>query len=242
MARRYGLSDLALARPVTTGMLLVAVVLLGIIGLAQMPLSFLPREEVARVFVKVDITRTSPEVLERELIRPLEESVAGLRGLQRVQVGSGAWGVRMNLEFEAGTDADARKLELRDRVDKVRGELPEFVQKIEIGSHSNDDEPVMEMQISSGADLSEDYYLIESHVVRAIERAPGVARVELEGVAPHELEVAVDIDASRRSGVSLVELGEAVRAARQGRSMGLMRQSARESGVRSPSETASAER
>lgn len=240
--RRHGLSDLALARPVTIGMLLVAVVLLGIIGLAEMPLSFLPRDETTRVFVRVDITRTSPEVLERELIRPLEESVAGLRGLQRIQVGSGAWGVRMNLEFEPGTDADARKLELRDRVDRVRGELPEFVQNIEIGSHSNADEPVMEMQISSGTDLSEDYYLIESHVVRAIERVPGVARVELEGVAPHELEVAVDLDASNRSGVSLVELGTAVREARQGRSLGVVRQPARESGVRSPSETASAER
>ncbi|HWB75860.1 MAG TPA: efflux RND transporter permease subunit [Nannocystaceae bacterium] len=240
--RRHGLSDLALARPVTIGMVLIAVVLLGVIGLAEMPLSFLPRDQTARVFVRVDITRTSPEVLERELIRPLEESVAGLRGLQRVQVGSGAWGVRMNLEFEAGVDADARKLELRDRVDRVRGELPEFVQNIEIGSHSNADEPVMEMQISSGADLSEDYYLIEQHVVRAIERVPGVARVELEGASPHELEVAVDLDASNRTGVSLTELGTAVREARQGRSMGVLRQPARESGVRSPSEIASAER
>jgi hydrophobic/amphiphilic exporter-1 (mainly G- bacteria), HAE1 family len=92
VVRRHGLSDLALARPVTIGMVLIAVVLLGVIGLAEMPLSFLPRDQTTRVFVRVDITRTSPEVLERELIRPLEESVAGLRGLQRVQVGSGAWG------------------------------------------------------------------------------------------------------------------------------------------------------
>jgi HAE1 family hydrophobic/amphiphilic exporter-1 len=240
--RRWSLSDLALARPVTIGMTLVAVFLLGIIGLAKMPLSFLPREDAARVYVKVEITRTSPEVLERELIRPLEESVAGLRGLQRIQVGSGAWGVRMNLEFEPGSDADARKLELRDRVDRVRGELPEFVQNIEIGSYSRNDEPIMEMRISSGADLSEDYYLIEQHIVRPIERVEGVARVELEGVAPHELEIAVDLDAIERTGVSLAEVGAVVRDARQGHSLGEVRDAQRNAGVRSPAEPANAER
>ncbi len=239
---RWSLSDLALARPVTIGMTLVAIFLLGIIGLAKMPLSFLPREDAARVFVRVDITRTSPEVLERELIRPLEESVSGLRGLQRIQVGSGSWGVRMNLEFEPGSDADARKLELRDRIDRVRGELPEFVQNIEIGSYSRNDEPIMEMRISSGADLSEDYYVIEQHVVRPIERVEGVARVELEGVAPHELEVAVDLDAIERTGVSLSELGAVVRDARQGHSLGEVRDDRRNSGVRSPAEPASPER
>jgi HAE1 family hydrophobic/amphiphilic exporter-1 len=240
--RRWSLSDLALARPVTIGMTLVAVFLLGIIGLAKMPLSFLPREDAARVFVRVDITRTSPEVLERELIRPLEESVAGLRGLQRIQVGSGAWGVRMNLEFEPGSDPDARKLELRDRIDRVRGELPEFVQNVEIGSYSRNDEPIIEMRISSGADLSEDYYLIEQHVVRPIERVEGVARVELEGVSPHELEVAVDLDAIERTGVSLSELGAVVRDARQGHSLGEVRDERQDAGVRSPAEPARPDR
>ncbi len=239
--RTWSLSDLALARPVTIGMALVALVLLGIIGLLRMPLSYLPSEQASRLFVRVDITRTSPEVLERELIRPLEESVAGLRGVQRMQIGSGGWGVRMNLEFEAGVDADARKLELRDRIDRVRGELPEFVQNIEIGSYTNADDPVMEVRISSGTDLSGDFYLIDERIVRTLERIDGVARVELDGVAPQELEIAVDLDAVGRAGVSLGEIGTTVRDARQGRSLGLVRQSSIDAGVRSPSQTASAE-
>lgn len=240
--RTWSLSDLALSRPVTIGMSLLAVVLLGIIGLARMPLSFLPRDQATRVFVRVEINRISPEVLEREVIRPLEEAVAGLRGLQRSQIGSGSWGVRMNLEFEAGSDLDARKLELRDRVDRVRGELPEFVTNIEIGSHSNADEPVMELRIASGTDLSGDYYLIEQHIVRAVERIDGVARVELEGVSPHELEIALDLEEARRTGVSLAEIGTAVRDARQGRSMGSLRDADREAGVRAPAAPATPER
>ena len=238
---QWSLSDFALDRPVTVGMLLVAVLLLGAIGLNKMPLSFLPADQAARMFVRVNITHTSPEVLEREVIRPLEEQIAGIRDLQRIQTGSGSWGVRINLDFEPGTDVDARKIELRDRIERVRGELPDFVQNLEIGSYSRFDDPVMEIQISSGTDLSEDYYLIEERIVRPIERIRGVARVELDGVAPHELEVSVDLEQVARTGVSLEELGQVVRDARQGRTMGSLRDASRQTSVRSPAAEGDAE-
>lgn len=237
--RRFSLSDVALARPVTVGMLLVAVLVLGVIGAMQMPLAFLPRQVSANAWVRVGIARTSPEVLERDVVRPLEEEIAGIRDLQRMQVGTGTWGVRMNLSFKPGTDLDARKLELRDRIERVRPSLPEFVQRIELGTRGDDsDDPIMEMRISSGTDLTEDYYLIEQKVVRAIERVPGVARVELQGVKPHELEVAVDLEQTGRAGVSLQELSASVRDARQGRSMGVLRHDQAEAGIRSPARPA----
>ncbi len=232
--RKWSLPDLALDRPVTVGMALCAVLLLGVVGVLKMPLSFLPLDQAPRLFVRVNITRTSPEVMEREVIRPLEEQIAGIRDLQRIQVGSGSWGTRINLDFEPGTDVDARKMELRDRIERVRPQLPEFVQSLEIGSYTNYDDPMMELVISSGTDLSEDYYLIEERIVRRLERIPGVARIALEGVSPHELEVAVDVEEAGRTGVSLEELGATVRQARQGRSLGLVRGETQSPGVRSP--------
>lgn len=239
--RRWSISDLALGRPVTTLMALVAILILGAIGMLKMPLTFLPRDAASAAWVRVQIDRTSPEVLEREVVRPLEEELAGVRGLQRIQVGTGSWGVRINLEFVPGTDAEARKVEIRDRVEKVRPDLPEFVRSVEIGSQGRNDDPIMEMRISSGTDLSGDYYLIEQHIIRKLERVPGVARVELQGVTPHELEIAVDVEATSRAGVSLDQLGTAVREARQGRSLGLLRRAEAHSGVRAPSDPADPE-
>lgn len=237
--RRLALSDLALARPVTIGMLLVAVLVLGVIGATQMPLAFLPRRVSANAWVRVAISRTSPEVLERDVVRPLEEEIAGVRDLQRIQVGTGTWGVRMNLEFEPGTDLDARKLELRDRIERVRPELPEFVQRVELGTQGDDaDDPVMEVLVSSGTDLSQDYYLVEEKIVRALERVPGVARVELQGVTPHELEIAVDVEDVDRAGVSLQDLSTAVRQARQGRSLGVLRPGDTDASIRAPARSA----
>ncbi|MEM6991211.1 MAG: efflux RND transporter permease subunit [Myxococcota bacterium] len=231
--RRYSLSDVALSRPVTIGMALCTVVLLGIIGLFEMPLAFLPTRAATQISVRARINRTSPEVLEREVVRPLEQAVAGVRGLQRIQVGTGSWGARMKLDFEPGADPDASKLEVRDRVERARPKLPDLVRAIEISSHGLHDDPVMEMRIASGTDLTGDYYLIEERIVRRLERVPGVSRVELQGVKPYELEVAVDIEASTRTGVSLGEVGNAVANARRGRSLGVLRDQHADVGVRS---------
>ncbi|MFO7565577.1 MAG: efflux RND transporter permease subunit, partial [Enhygromyxa sp.] len=186
--RRWSLSDLALARPITVAMLLVAMFLLGSIAVVQLPLAFLPAASASRVQIRVNITTTSPEVLERDVIRPLEEAVAGVRDLDTMRVSSGSWGVRMHLEFQPDTDIDARKLELRERLDRTRGTLPSSVQNIELtSSQGTADEPIMRVRIASDKNLDGEYYLIQRQVVRAIERIDGVSSVELEGVEPHEL-------------------------------------------------------
>ncbi|PRQ04491.1 Multidrug resistance protein MdtC [Enhygromyxa salina] len=240
--RSWSLSDLALARPVTVAMLLVAVFLLGTIAMVKLPLAFLPAEAVSRVQIRVNITTTSPEILEREVIRPLEDAVAGVGDLDTMSVSSGSWGVRMRLQFRPGTDIDARKLELRERVDRARGLLPDSVQTVELSSSQGAaDEPIMRVRIASDKQLDGEYYLIERRVVRAIERIEGVASVELEGVEPHELEVALDLDAARSHGIALADVGGAVRQSQRGRSLGTLRRTSRDTGLRSPGAPAEAE-
>jgi HAE1 family hydrophobic/amphiphilic exporter-1 len=134
MEGRRGLSDLALDRPVMIGMILLAIFVLGVIAVDALPLAFLPDTGSARVTVRVDLARTSPELVEREVIRPVEQQMAGLRGLQKIQVGSGGWGVRFNLEFGAGTDIDARKAEIRERLDRIRPTLPDTISRISMDS------------------------------------------------------------------------------------------------------------
>jgi HAE1 family hydrophobic/amphiphilic exporter-1 len=241
LVRSWSLSDLALARPVTVAMLLVAVFLLGTIAVVKLPLAFLPGESVSRVRVRVNLSTTSPELLEREVIRPLEEAIAGVRELDTIRVSSGSWGVRMDLEFQAGTDIDARKLELRERIDRARASLPDTIQTIELSSSQGPaDEPIMRVRIASDKPLDGEYYLIERRVVRAIERIEGVSSIELEGVEPHELEIALDLDAARSQGIALGDVGDAVRQTQRGRSLGSLRRSSHDTGLRSPGAPAQA--
>ncbi|MBK7824113.1 efflux RND transporter permease subunit [Nannocystis sp.] len=233
-ARRSGLSDLALDRPVMVGMILLAIFVLGAIAVRALPLAFLPDSGSARVSVRIDLARTSPELVEREVIRPVEAQMAGLRGLQKIQVGSGGWGVRFNLEFGGGTDIDARKAEIRERLDRIRASLPDTISRITMDSWGRSDDAVLELRLASASGLTRDYDLIERLIIRPIERIPGVSRVELEGATPRELEVALDLEAVQRAGADLGQISAVLRGARQGRSLGVLRQEEINPGVRSP--------
>ncbi|MEZ4383558.1 MAG: efflux RND transporter permease subunit [Nannocystaceae bacterium] len=231
-SRSITLANLAVRRPVMIAMLLIAAFVLGLIGAFRMPLTFMPDVGASTVSIRFNVLRTTPELLEREVIRPIEEEVAGLRGLQQIQVGSGGWGVRVNLEFAPGTDIDARKAEIRERLDRARPNLPDTIQRITIDSWSSADQPVLSLRLGSDGDLR--YQTIERHVVRRIERIPGVSRIEFEGVEADELEIALDLENVRRTGVAAQSVASTVRDARQGRSLGLIHQDEVTPGVRAP--------
>lgn len=232
--RRFGLSDLALDRPVMVGMILLAIFVLGVIAVRELPLAFLPASGTARVTVRVDLARTSPELVEREVIRPLEQQMAGLRGLQKIQVNSGGWGVRFNLEFSSGSDIAARKAEIRERLDRARPTLPDTISRISLDSWGRSDGAVLELRLASATGLTRNYELIERLILRPLERIPGVSRVELEGATPRELEVALDLEAIQRVGADLGQISGVLRSARQGRSLGVLHQDEVNPGVRSP--------
>ena len=234
IAGRVGLSDLALDRPVMIGMILLAIFVLGAIAVRALPLAFLPATGSARVTVRLDLARTSPELVEREVIRPVEQQMAGLRGLQKIQVGSGGWGVRFNLEFTPGTDIAARKAEIRERLDRIRPTLPDTISRVSLDSWGRSDDAVLELRLASATGLTRNYELLERLIVRPIERIPGVSRVELEGATPRELEVALDLEAVQRAGADLGQISGVLRGARQGRSLGVLRQDVVSPGVRSP--------
>ncbi|MBL9100360.1 MAG: efflux RND transporter permease subunit [Myxococcales bacterium] len=232
--QRRGLSDLALDRPVMIGMILLAIFVLGAIAVDALPLAFLPDTGSARVTVRIDLARTSPELVEREVIRPVEQQMAGLRGLQKIQVGSGGWGVRFNLEFAPGTDIDARKAEIRERMDRIKPTLPDTISRVSMDSWGRSDDAVLELRIASASGLTRDYELLQRLIIRPIERIPGVSRIEIEGATPRELEVALDLEAVQRAGAELTSISQVLRSARQGRSLGVLRQEAINPGVRSP--------
>ncbi len=230
----WSLADLALSRPVMVGMLLIAVFLLGLLATFELPLAFMPSRSSPRVSIRFRLPRTSPEILERDIIRPIEEQVAGLRGLSRIQVGSGAWGVRVNLEFAAGTDIDARKVEVRERIDRLRPDLPDNLRTIEIDSARDDDAPVMSLRIASNQDLSARYNDILRHIVRPLERIEGVGRVEFNGAESNEFEIALDLEALVRNGIAPTDVSGVLTDARRNRSLGVLQSSRDTPGLRSP--------
>ena len=98
------LPELAIKRPVTTLMVLVSIVVLGIVALNRLPLAFMPDITEPELFINLPYDNASPEQVERMIVRPVEDAVGSVRGLQSMWSRCGSDGGRIRLEF--GWDAD----------------------------------------------------------------------------------------------------------------------------------------
>ncbi len=200
------LPELAIRRPVTALMILISVVVLGGVALLRLPLGFMPEVERPVIFVRVPYANASPEQVERMIVRPLEETLGAVKGLQRMWAQCDAQGGMVMLEFDWGANLRLARAEVWDRLDRLRRELPADIGDITVGGEWDAREaeiPILEGRLSSKRDLSESYDLLDRRIVKPLERVPGVARVRLDGVNPREVRVNLRLADLERHGVDV---------------------------------------
>jgi HAE1 family hydrophobic/amphiphilic exporter-1 len=220
------LPELAIRRHVTTLMILVSLVVLGGVALTRLPLAFLPEVEEPQLFVILPWDSASPEQVERMVVRPVEDALGSVKGLDSMWSRCGTDGGRVRLGFDWGTDLQMARVEVWEKIDRIRRDLPEDLGDIQVrnGWGGRDaDRPVLEGRLSSVRDLSESYDLLERKILRPLERVPGVASVELDGVEPKEVRVNLHVDALERHRIDVRDVATALRANNLDQSLGHIR-------------------
>jgi len=208
------LPEIAIRRPITTLMLLISVIVLGAVALTRLPLAFLPDVERPMLFVRVPYSNATPEQVERMVVRPLEEALGSVKGVRNMESSCDRDGGRVRLEFDWGHPLDLARVEIREKLDRVRRELPDDVGDVTIGGHwgSRDtDDPILEGRLSSNRDLSESYDLLERKIIRPLERIPGVAQVRLDGVNPREVRINLRVADLEAHGIDVREVTRILR-------------------------------
>ena len=185
---------LAVNRPITTVMLLLSVLVVGGIALVRLPLAYLPELDVPYIGVRISYPNSNPTQIEKEIAKPVEEALATLSGVTKMRSESSADEASFDMEFSWGQNLDVVRMQVSEKMDQVRPSLPAGIGEIMIFSFNTNDIPVVQGRISAkGVDLSSNYDLLESRVLNRLQRVPGVARVTLEGVAPKEIDIELDL-------------------------------------------------
>ena len=201
------LPRLAVARPITTVMILVCVLVIGGIAVTRLPLAYLPEIDAPFIWVAVPYPNSNPAQIEREIARPVEEVLATLSGLKKIRSESGADEVGFGLEFTWGEDLDIVRMQVSEKMEQIRPSLPADIGEILIYSFNTSEIPVIEGRISArGVDLSSNYALLEARVINPIRRVPGVARVDLNGVEPREISIDLVLAAIKQHDVDVGDL------------------------------------
>src|SRR5437762_7290084 len=164
----------SLRYPVTAGMLFLCVVLVGVLCAPRLQLAFLPEVDFPGLEIQIPYPNALPAQVEEEITRPAEEALATLSRVRRIQSWSSANESVISVQFSWGEDIGPLRVEAREKLDRIRDQLPADVDHIQINSFRSSDIPVLECRIAADRDLSRDYTLLDRHVADPLRRVPGV--------------------------------------------------------------------
>lgn len=215
----------AMDRPVTIAMVFVSMVVIGLISSRLLPLEFFPAVDVPFIMVNIPYEGSTPQEVEREITRPVEEVIATLSGIRNLETNSTATGANFEVIFDWGTDVAVKAVEARERVEAIRDQLPADIRRINVFKFNFTDQPVLTLRISSERDLSNAYDMLMRRLVKPLERIPGVARVDFQGIEPREVRIDLVADRLISHNIDLADLERRLRAVNFSDSAGLIRDS-----------------
>ncbi|MCC6593102.1 MAG: efflux RND transporter permease subunit [Xanthomonadales bacterium] len=217
------LAEIALKRPITTVMLFISCVVFGLLSARLLKLEFFPELDAPFILVQVPYPGATPKEVEREIVRPLEESLATVSGIDNMSANADENGATFFLVFDWDRNIKVKLSEVRERVDAARAELPSDIQRIQVLKFSTNDEPVLQVRLSSTTgNLLDAYDLLERRIKRPLERIPGVAAVELSGVEPNEVRIDLLPERIAAHNVDLNQLSQRLSSANFATSAGLI--------------------
>ena len=203
----------AMKRPVTTMMIFLSVVVVGMISTRLIPLEFFPEFDAPFIFVDLPYPGSTPDETERLIARPAEEVLATIPGIKRMTSNSHANGASVQLFFDWGEETALKGLQVREKLDGVQEQFPDDMDRYFVFQRSSSDMPILNLRVSSDRDLSGSYDLLNRKIKRRLERIPGVSKVDLNGVEPKELRIELLADRVQAHGIDLVSLASNLRRA-----------------------------
>jgi multidrug efflux pump len=202
------LSETSIRRPVLASVMSLLLVLVGVVSFQQLSLREYPRIDEPLVNVSTTLLGASSEVIESQVTKPLEDSIAGIDGVDIMTSVSRTERSQITVRFKLTKDPDTAAAEVRDRVSRVRGRLPDAVDEPVIAKVEADATPTIWLAYTSETmgplELTD---LINRVVKPRLQTVPGVADVQVGGDRKYAMRIWLDPDklASYRLTVQDVE-------------------------------------
>ena len=187
------LSKFSVRKPYTVVVGVVLIILLGIVSFQNMTVDLLPDMDMPYAAVFTAYPGASPEQVEEEVTRSVEQSMATVSNIKQVQSISQENASMVILEFEQTADMDSVSLEMREKLDQIKGTWDETVANPTIVKMNPSMLPVVITAVSaSGNDAAKTSQMIEEKVIPELESVEGVASVTASGSIEQSVEVTVN--------------------------------------------------
>ena len=206
------LSETSIRRPVLASVMSLLLILIGLVSFNQLSLREYPRIDEPLVNVSTRLIGASSEVIESQVTKPLEDSIAGIDGVDIITSVSRTESSQITVRFKLSKDPDTAAAEVRDRVARVRGRLPEAADEPVISKVEADATPTIWLAYTSETmgplELTD---LINRVVKPRLQTIPGVADVQIGGDRKYAMRIWVDPDRLAAYKLTVQDVEDALR-------------------------------
>ncbi len=207
------ISDFAIRKPIVTVVTMVALSVFGIFALLMLNTDEFPDVSPPIVSVAVPYPGASPDTVEREVVEPIEEQIAAISGVKKIQSSSlDSYGV-ITVEFTFSKNLQEATQDIRDGISQIRNDLPPEMEEPILTRFDPNDFPIVQLALVSntlsGPELTR---IADPGITRQLRGVTGVAEVRVVGGIEREMTIELDPRALQAQGVGTDEVVAALQA------------------------------
>ena len=206
------LSETCIRRPVLASVLAIILVLLGVVSYDRLQIREYPNIDEPVVTVRTDYRGAAAEIIESQVTKPIEDSVAGIEGVDVLTSTSRAERSQVTVRFRLDRDPDSAAADVRDRVARVRGRLPDDIEEPVISAVEADARAVVWLAFSSDTRTPLEVSDLANRLVKPrLQTLPGAADVQIFGDRKYAMRIWLDPDRLAAFGLTPVDVEQALR-------------------------------
>ncbi|ODC04295.1 multidrug transporter AcrB [Terasakiispira papahanaumokuakeensis] len=207
------LSELSIKRPVLATVMSLLILLVGIIAYDRLSVREYPNIDVPTVSVETTYDGANASIIESQVTNVLEDSLSGIEGIDFMTSSSRKGESQITINFKLDRDADTAASDVRDRVGRVRGQLPDDIDEPVVAKVEANAQPIMYLAFSSPNHTPLEMTDYADRLVKdRLQTVEGVAEVRIFGERRYAMRIWLDKARMAAYGVTVTDVANALRS------------------------------
>ncbi|HEV7815883.1 MAG TPA: efflux RND transporter permease subunit, partial [Janthinobacterium sp.] len=207
----------SIQHPVFATMVMVALVVLGVFSYRGLGLERMPNVDIPGAWVEVQYPGASPEAVENDITRPMEEIINTVSGVKTIRSNSWEGRAGIGIEFELSVNIDRAMQDLRDKIGQVRPQFPKEAKDPLIARFEGENaQPIVQLTLTSDQrSLRELSTLTDQIIVKRIQGVAGVGQVRTNGTTSRQILISLKPADMTAQGIGVDEVVKAIQDTNQ---------------------------
>jgi hydrophobic/amphiphilic exporter-1 (mainly G- bacteria), HAE1 family len=208
----HGLAKLCIKRPVFATMLILAFIVAGVFSYFSLGVDRMPKIDAPFVMVSVIDPGASPEEVETEITKKIEDAVNSISGLSELSSTSSEGMAMIRIEFDLSKDGNVAAQEVQNKINQVINDLPSSAKVPVITKMDPDAQSVLQIAISAPRSTRDITMIADKLIKQKLENCSGVGQVKIQGGATREIHIIVNPERLRAYNLTVTEVFAALQS------------------------------